>query len=194
MLPDLVNMLAIRVLSIPDSATESGVRLHYRTDVVFHAAPTFLELVAQARRRLGELGLARGSARAAAHVGVELLLDSQLAKNPLTHAAVGRALGAGADQGTTWICWPDATSAERFRRLAMDLLGRDLGGRDGTADASAFRVARALGGRTRLELDTPGRGIVARWASESESSVQGASAAILEEVARGLERTAMAAE
>jgi hypothetical protein len=193
-LPDLVNMLGTRMPSAVHPPVELGVRLHYRTDLVFHAAPTFQKLVAEARSRLDALGLRRGSARAAAHVGVELLFDAVLARDPAATRAIGAALRAGVERAAAWLCWPDATAAERFGRLATALLGRDLLGRDGTAEAVALRVARTLAGRTLLELDLPSRMLVARWASAAESGVRDTSASLLEEVARGLERSAMAAE
>jgi acyl carrier protein phosphodiesterase len=194
MLPDLVNMLGTRMPSAVHPPVELGIRLHYRTDMVFHAAPTFQKLVAKARSRLDSLGLRRGSARAAAHVGVELLFDTVLARDPLVTRAVGAALRAGVERAAAWLWWSDTTAAERFDHLATALLGRDLTGRDGTAEAVAFRVARALAGRTLLELDLPSRQLVARWASEAEIEVRDASASLLEEVARGLERSAVAAE
>ena len=194
MLPDLVNMLGTRVPPTVHPPVELGVGLHYRTDVAFHAAPAFQHLVAEARRRLDAFGLRRGSARAAAHVGVELLLDNVVARDPRVTRSVGAALRAGVRQAARWLCWPDATGTERFQRLCTMLLGRDLGGRDGAAEAVSFRVARALAGRALLELDTPSRELVARWASEAESEVRDASLTLLGEVARDLERSAMAAE
>jgi hypothetical protein len=194
MLPDLVNMLGTRVPPAVHRPVELGVGLHYRTDVAFHAAPTFQCLVAEARSRLDAFGLRRGSARAAAHVGVELLLDNVVAREPRVMRAVGAAQRAGVKQAASWLCWPDPAAAQRFQRLCTMLLGRDVGGRDGTAEAVSFRVARALAGRARLELDTPDRELVARWASEAESGVRDASLTLLGEVARDLERSAMAAE
>src|SRR6187402_1188694 len=75
MLPDFATMLASRPpqVTLPDLA--AGLSFHHRTDDAFHGAPSFLEFSRRASSFLGERGLTRGSVRAVAHVGVELLLD-----------------------------------------------------------------------------------------------------------------------
>ncbi len=194
MLPDLCSMLGVRVPPIAQSSLGLGVRLHYRTDRVFHAAPSFREQVALGRRRLCELGLRPGRARAAAHVGVELLLDGFVAQKPGVLGSVAAALGVGIAHHSRWLRWPDAAVGEGFRDLATVLLSRDLAGQDGTPRAVAFRVVRAFRHRPLLRLDAGGQALVARWAEEAQSRVGLASDRLLGEVSRGLEHAASAAE
>ena len=60
-------------------ALAAGLRFHHLTDEAFHGSRSFLEFSGQALSYLSRHGLPRGSARAVAHVGVELLLDTAFA-------------------------------------------------------------------------------------------------------------------
>jgi len=78
MLPDFAGMLGLRVLRIDDRALAAGVTYHHATDAAFHRAPLFVELCTRGIETLSAAGVARGTARAVAHVGTELLLDGAL--------------------------------------------------------------------------------------------------------------------
>lgn len=78
MLPDFASMAGIRPPPVQHLAVAAGVALHHRTDNVFHASPTFVELSRDVFHQLVEAGVERGPARAVAHIGVELLIDGAL--------------------------------------------------------------------------------------------------------------------
>lgn len=76
--PDLLpHSGAVAARPFPE-AVEVGRRLHHATDAVFHRHPVFLALQRAVYDELTRGGVARGPARAAAHLGVELLLDGAL--------------------------------------------------------------------------------------------------------------------
>jgi hypothetical protein len=104
MLPDFANMVGTRLSQPEEPALASGVAFHHRTDHVFHENAVFRELVAGARVELSRLGLSRGSARAVAHVGVEILLDGVLAGDEAASAAYRAALELGRSRR-----WPVAS-------------------------------------------------------------------------------------
>jgi hypothetical protein len=78
MLPDLVGVAGLRGVAPGDPEVARGVALHHRTDEVFHASDTFVSLQTLLRSALEARGIRGGPARAAAHVGIELLLDGLL--------------------------------------------------------------------------------------------------------------------
>jgi hypothetical protein len=81
MLPDLTGMLGLRLRHVEHEALAAGVAYHHATDAAFHAAPIFLTLCAHGVATLSEAGVGRGTARAVAHVGTELLLDGALSRD-----------------------------------------------------------------------------------------------------------------
>ena len=78
MLPDFASMLRMRPPRVTSRALEEGLRHHHATDDAFHGSESFLEFSRHASIFLGARGLSRGSARAVAHVGVELIVDGAL--------------------------------------------------------------------------------------------------------------------
>ena len=90
-LPDLGAMGRFRLMGeTHDVDVAAGIALHHATDDAFHRHPTFTEAMARLRRALADDGVARGPARAVAHVGPELLIDGQL----LTDSNVSEAVDA----------------------------------------------------------------------------------------------------
>ncbi|MDH4076619.1 MAG: hypothetical protein OEW29_11835 [Acidimicrobiia bacterium] len=81
-LPDVAGMGRFRLNRGPGgtraSAIESGIRLHHRTDDLFHGHRWFVARQAEMHNELIAAGFGRGPALACAHVGVELLLDGVL--------------------------------------------------------------------------------------------------------------------
>src|SRR5687768_8762401 len=96
MLPDLASMAGVRLdtTELPDDVA-AGVRHHYAADAAFHGHESFIRLLRTVRTALADAGVARGPARAAAHVGVELALDGWLlAEVAHAHDALSDALAA----------------------------------------------------------------------------------------------------
>jgi hypothetical protein len=152
MLPDLGSMAGLRAdrSSLPAAVAE-GVRLHHLTDAAFHGQPWFAQAVAADRQALQEAGLARGAARACAHVGFELLLDGLLLEDRSVAESVGVALDAlaaerlGAGAGGQPDRWE-----ELFRRLRDS---RRLTDSYSTPEGVAHRLRWVLARRPRLALE-----------------------------------------
>src|SRR5262245_22113008 len=98
MLPDLAHMLGCSRVESEHDLLASGIAFHHLTDRVFHHSRVFTQLESEALKDLQRAGLAPGPRRALAHVGLEVLLDAELARVPecMTHY---RAALASADDG-----------------------------------------------------------------------------------------------
>jgi hypothetical protein len=109
-------------------------------------------------------GLARGPARAAAHVGLELLLDAELAREPHAAERYAEALAvASHPQIEAAIAWRGEDGTPRWRTLHARLCARGAPDPQEDRAALAARVARALASRPRLALGDGDREGVARW-------------------------------
>jgi acyl carrier protein phosphodiesterase len=84
MLPDLTGMIGVRIADVLDDTLRAGVAHHHEADSAFHGAPTFNAMCSEGILTLCAQGVERGTARAVAHVGTELLLDGVLCED--THA------------------------------------------------------------------------------------------------------------
>jgi hypothetical protein len=116
MLPDLSAMLGLRLGGSLDPVLDAGIQCHHTTDAAFHGSPHFVRLCARSVEVLTARGVGRGTARAAAHVGVELLLDGMLSHDAQAHAAYQEALATGVDHGLIdGLGWP---AEQRDRMLA----------------------------------------------------------------------------
>lgn len=80
MLPDLLRMIGRRRAPVLHDRVAAGVAHHHAVDAVFHEHPGFVAAERACRRALQDAGLERGAAWGAAHVGVELVLDGELAQ------------------------------------------------------------------------------------------------------------------
>ena len=189
MLPDFATMIGARVPKVGHADVASGVAFHHDTDRVFHDAPTFRGLQADARRTLRERGLPRPSALAVGHIGVEILLDSALGDDPRGRAGYIAALSSGhpSDLGAH-VEWASPAQAADYAKLIMVLAERGIP--EGAADPSilAWRIARALSSRPRLRLDVDGERIVHEWAESAAPVVALAARELVREVSEGLER------
>jgi hypothetical protein len=74
-------MCGSRVAGTPDAEVADGIALHHATDKAFHNLPVVVGLMRELDQRLERGGCARGPRRAAAHIGVELLIDGVLIDN-----------------------------------------------------------------------------------------------------------------
>jgi len=184
MVPDFANMIGAREPRPLGTEVADGIRFHHATDAVFHDAPAFRELQAQARSALRALGLSRPSSLAVGHIGVEMLLDAALAQDVSGVRGYLGALEVARDTDT--VDWNDAQANERYSTLC-DILGR-RGVTPGAADpaAVAYRVSRALSGRPRLALEDGGEEIVAAWAEGARTTISACAPRLVSEVASAL--------
>jgi hypothetical protein len=187
MLPDFWAMIGARSPALRHDELAAGVHFHHVTDGAFHDAPTFRQLTQSAVASLLEAGLERGRARAVAHVGVEILLDAELAGDARARGAYREALAAATpDRAGRFITWADTTETARFDELVGRLAARGVAADDAGPELVAFRLERALAGRRRLALASADVEIVRRWAAGARRSVGSSAGALLAELELGL--------
>jgi hypothetical protein len=167
MLPDFAPMIGQRTIPSQDPSVAAGVAFHYETDAVFHDSATFVDLQRQARAALSKAGLARGPRLAAAHVGLELMLDAELARvrdnfNHYLHALsvvrveAARGLPTACDASAVW---RDLESlAELLLERANRLAPSDPG-------ELYLRLERVLHFRPALALLPSDEAPIVEWAS-----------------------------
>jgi hypothetical protein len=86
-LPDFAAMARVRIARVAGPLGD-GMDVHHRTDAVFHRGQWFLDSEHELLADLERAGFPRGAALACAHVGIELLLDGALVRDPSTASAV----------------------------------------------------------------------------------------------------------
>jgi len=164
MLPDFAAILRVRPPLLTNPALQAGVRLHHATDHAFHGAESFLEFSRSAASFLLQRGLARGSARAVAHVGVELLVDGALADDSAANEAYLRGLDAALTKSVArHIAWQTVAQEARFQGLCYSLRSRGAFRGDASAELIAERLRNILASRPRLALDDAGQSVVRDW-------------------------------
>jgi hypothetical protein len=182
MLPDFAGMCGARVAGAADAAIARGIELHHDTDAVFHHAPAVLALFRDAEARLAAGGCRRGPMRAAAHVGVELLLDGTLLDEPAHRAAYTAALA----HDTTTLTWRDPADPARFAALFARIRGYGLPDDLRRPASAAERIFRALSGRRLLEPSSAERVVIAAVLADLAPRVAVARDTILRQVTAGL--------
>lgn len=170
MLPDFANMIGCSPPACGSETLMSGIRFHLVTDVVFHQQPMFRQKVAAARRELEQSGVRKGPARAAAHVGVELLLDAELSSRRIHGLAYREALVVAAPQRVARLLhWGDAHAPDKFESLRLRLLERSTCRDHFSIDRLVERVAYVLMPRPRLRLWENEQRQVSRWIHSSSA-------------------------
>jgi hypothetical protein len=148
-LPDFAAMARVR-LAPGAGDLGAGMAVHHETDLVFHREAWFLESEQDLLDDLTAAGLPRGAALACAHVGVELLLDGELVREPATAAAVRTVYALMGDPPQPALA---VAPPERRRHWAGHLAGiaarLDPGGY-GKPETVAIRLHRVTSGRPRL--------------------------------------------
>jgi len=187
MLPDFASMLRTRPPRVTDSVLEEGVHFHHSTDDAFHGAESFLEFSRQASSFLLDRGVARGSARAVAHVGVELLLDGALAHEIQANEAYLCALDAALTKPVAGhIKWETIVTESRFEHLCHSLRSRGKVRGDATAELVAERLRNILANRPRLALDDAGQSVVRDWVVAARPLIVVRAPSLVAEVERRL--------
>lgn len=188
MLPDFWGMARLRPAAIDDQDIAAGVALHHRTDDVFHRAPTFLALQSEHCAALEAAGVPHYSALAAAHVGVELLLDGWLLDQVGAPAAYGAALTIEAPA----IRWRGEDSHDRWRSFVRRLRDADLPPRYRDPAFVGDRLVAILSGRRRLAVDDAGAAAILAWAPRAADGVYARAAELYAETLAGLTEPAAA--
>lgn len=178
MLPDFFSMLRIKPGKTSDPNLGRGIQLHHATDAAFHTAEPFVELNRIALHALSGAGLARGPARAVAHIGVELLLDEVLATHEGSRQAYTGAL-ASAEHSAKLLEFQARDDEARYLALISALATRGAPDPSTPPDLVADRIERALRGRPRLALDAHARREVSNWVVVARPAVVDSSSALL---------------
>jgi hypothetical protein len=188
MLPDFASMLRTRPPETSHDALRAGLAFHHRTDDAFHGSQSFLEFSRLASSFLAERGLARGAARAVAHVGVELLLDAAFARETAANEAYLWAVECGLTaRVASHIHWPNSELESKFQHLCHSLRQRGAYRSDTPAELVAERLRNILADRPRLAMDDAGQSVVRDWVMSARSSIVSGAARLLLEVEQRLD-------
>jgi hypothetical protein len=186
MLPDFAGMLGMQLADCEEPSTARGIRLHHATDAAFHALPDFIGLVSGARQTLESSGLAKGPARAVAHVGIEILIDEVLTADAHARAAYLKALDHALELDSNCVLRSRRGATEeldvRWKRLIQALRGRGMSECARAPEEVAERLTRAVSGHPRLAIDAAAERHVGRWIVNARPLVLGYAGTIMAEL------------
>jgi hypothetical protein len=151
MAPDLLPLCGAVAGPETSPRVVAGQAHHLSVDAVFHANPAFTSLQIWAARSLIQLGVPRGASRGAAHVGIELFLDGELARRAREREAYARSLD-GAETTRSPFLWNDERSRARWGALITRLRTGAVPDAYRDPDFVADRLVGALSRRPRLAL------------------------------------------
>jgi len=154
MLPDLMHLSDEPLGVLEDPALRAGVAFHHRTDALFHATPTFVELCRHALEAARQVGVSKGPARGMTHLVVELIIDAKLAEVPAWQGAYLAALAVRP---------PDLSRRRRLSEGLDWLTTQGPGLHNATSERLAVALDVTLRGRPRL---APSEAEL-RWALEA---------------------------
>ena len=187
MLPDFATMIRARPPLTEHTAIDLGMRFHWRTDDAFHRSPAFGALTHAAVTWLSAHGVRSGSALAAAHVGVEILLDAALSDDQRAQRAYRAALeGAAHDELGQYVGWASDEQRDRFGSLRGRLLARGPITRDIAPETVADRLRYALADRPRLSLDDASVLTVRDWARTARPDIDACAVPLVQDLAARL--------
>ena len=187
MLPDLTTMAGVRLREAGPAAVAAGVEFHHRTDAAFHRTAGFVELCAEARDAMRASGVERGVAMAAAHVGIELLLDGVWLDDPRVDDAYLRAIAHTETLPSDALRWRQPEHGSRFWVLCerMRAWGSPVAYRD--PEEVGRRLVRILSRRPRLTPGPEDEPRLCSWARVARARVREAAPEIQQQLRDGLE-------
>jgi hypothetical protein len=187
MLPDFVSMLGVRLPRVTHEVLANGVRFHHLSDHVFHELPEFHALSHEAHVELRERGLDRGPARAVAHVGIEILLDTTLGQSASAQEAYRSGLEAGRRPDLVASVALPAKDRERLVDLLETLIRRGVV-LDTSSGIIMERIKRTLVRRPRLALGDDDGPRVLDWVEGARARVVRSTPALVDALHRALEQ------
>jgi len=189
MLPDFASITRGRVRKVRHEVLAAGVDNHHRVDDVFHATDAFVAICEASSSKLEAAGVRRGTCRAVAHVGTELLLDGWIRRHREDRTDVYlEAIGAaGPEELGGAIDWRSEGSADRFEALRQRLLGYGLPEGFAAPPRVFERLQRALAPRKRLAILEPDEQPVRSHLDWLEAEVGRVAPPLLEELRAGLD-------
>ena len=151
MVPDFALMARSKLAkpATTDAAVADGIALHHRTDAAFHGLPVVLGLMRELGERLAAYGCARGPARATGHIGIELLLDGELASDTSNAQAYISALTTQSSV-LRWDADDDVDGAAAMAQLHQRLIAFGVPYDLARTDSIVHRLQRMLHDRPRL--------------------------------------------
>jgi acyl carrier protein phosphodiesterase len=153
MLPDLTSMVGVRLRGASDPLLAAGIAFHHETDAAFHGARIFVALCSEGLQVMGAAGVGRGTARAVAHVGTELLLDGALSQCSDARGAYGQALErAAAERWVDALELDDDSNRERLHEGLVWLASAALPENYREPDFVVARLRSILSRRPRLAM------------------------------------------
>jgi len=188
MLPDFASMLRTRAPLSSLAELSAGVSLHHQTDDAFHGSLSFLDLSQRASSFLSARGVSRGTARAVAHVGVELLLDAAFAAENAANEAYLCAVACGSTARVqSLIQWQASDVSQRFQHLCHSLRERGRVQENPASELVAERLRNILADRPRLAMDDRGVSVVREWIESARSQITSGAPQLLREVEQRLQ-------
>jgi hypothetical protein len=187
-LPDVAAISRVRVARPAVEPIAAGVAYHHDCDHAFHASPWFTRTCVDLRDELLAAGVDRGPARAAAHAGLEMLLDGALVSDDGIRHQLRVALDT-LDANAVMLATLVAAS-DRGRWIAgVQRIARSLDV-DGYRDAASvtLRLQRMTAGRARIELRADQAAEVTAVLTEAQPRVLADAPAVLADVRRGAAR------
>src|SRR6187431_3792373 len=187
MLPDFASMLRTRLPLAALDALDAGVSLHHQTDDAFHGSLSFLDLSQRASSYLSERGVSRGTARAVAHVGVELLLDAAFARENAANEAYLSAIACAMTEPVRGsLRWQTSDAGERFQQLCHRLQQRGRFQENPPSELVAERLQSILADRPRLSMNDGALSVVQEWVSSARPQITSGAPRLLREVEQRL--------
>ena len=186
MLPDFAGMLGLKTPPITPGALGEGVRCHHLTDHAFHELRSFRAFCAEATRFLDAEKVRRGTARAVAHVGVELLLDAALAEGETARERYFAALAAARRAELFAPSSYGPEECNRFAGLAEVLEARGIS-RNPDTELVVTRLERALASRPRLAIEPRDRPAIGSWVELFRDRVVASTPELVGELTSALE-------
>ncbi|MEM9564360.1 MAG: hypothetical protein AAGA93_17180 [Actinomycetota bacterium] len=183
-LPDLAAMGRFRLLARPDDPDiTAGIDIHHRTDDAFHRHRWFRDTSGAVVRRLDRAGVPRGAARAVGHVGIELLLDGHLLRQPGgLGPAVDAAIEAAGDAVEELVPLVDEGQRGHWRHHLEQVAVWSVPDDYHRPDAVAARLERILRRRPRLALPPEAIATVAEALATQQDAVRDGAAPLIAEL------------
>lgn len=181
MLPDLARLAPLDAAEVIDPEIRRGIAFHLRTDAIFHDHPTFVGWHFAALGRLRARGLPKGPLRAAAHIGVEMLLDDALARSDESVTAYEAALTYGIESASLLF----EGGGREFAGLCA-LLRERARTQLPTDERLALRLGHTLGRRPRLRATDEELRVIARELGALRSAVEADATTLLDDLRSAL--------
>ena len=186
MLPDFSGMLGLKTPPVTPDALGAGIRFHHLTDHAFHELRSFRAFCAESTRWLDAQQVRRGTARAVAHVGVELLLDAALAESESARTGYLAALGAARQSEVFAASAYTPEECTRLSGLAEVLEARGIS-RNPDSALVVTRLERALASRPRLYIEPRDLAAVGSWVELFRDRVVASTPDLVSELTSALE-------